>query len=37
METKTAIGNVDQRRSILTRRHSPLGLECHALVLRRKE
>jgi hypothetical protein len=28
MGTKTAIGNVDQRRSILTRRHSPPGQEC---------
>jgi hypothetical protein len=37
MGTKTAIGNVDQRRSTLTRRHSARGQECRALILRREE
>ena len=37
MGTKAAIGNVDQRRSTLTRRHSPPGQECRALILRREE
>jgi hypothetical protein len=37
MEIRTAINNLDQRRSISTWRYSPFGQECWALILRRKE